>query len=46
MTTFLPAACVPSAFSGLSLFGAEILSVNTVLVTNYSADPLPLLRIT
>jgi hypothetical protein len=44
MTTFLSAACVPSAFSGLSLFGAEIMSVNTV--TNYSADLLPLLRIT
>jgi hypothetical protein len=30
-------ACVPSTFSGVSLFGGEVLSIEAALVTNYSA---------
>ncbi|KAK4154241.1 Tannase/feruloyl esterase [Chaetomidium leptoderma] len=45
-TTGLSAACVPSSFSGLAVFGAELVSVNTALVTNYSASVPPGPRLT
>lgn len=37
MHTSLVKACVPGTFDSLSLFGAEILSLETTLVSNYSA---------
>jgi hypothetical protein len=46
MAASLPAACVPSAFSGLSLFGAEILTIDTALVSNFSAYVPEMLRFT
>lgn len=42
----LSAACVPATFSGLALFGAEFLSVDTILVTNYSAYGVDVARFT
>ncbi|TGJ79726.1 hypothetical protein E0Z10_g9046 [Xylaria hypoxylon] len=38
MCASLLKACVPDTFSGLSLFGGEILSIETTLVSNYSAS--------
>lgn len=38
MPAYLANACVPGTFSNLSLFGGEILSVETTLVSNYSAS--------
>ena len=46
MATPLSAACVPSTFTGLGLFGGEVLSINTALVTNYSAAVPSELRLT
>ncbi|KAH6847539.1 Tannase/feruloyl esterase [Chaetomium sp. MPI-CAGE-AT-0009] len=44
MAASLRAACVPATFSGLGLFGAEVLSIEAVLVTNYTASSHDLLR--
>ncbi|KAI8955150.1 Tannase/feruloyl esterase [Xylaria longipes] len=38
MYASLVKACVPGTFSSLSLFGGEIISLETTLVTNYSAS--------
>ncbi|KAI0542175.1 Tannase/feruloyl esterase [Xylaria digitata] len=38
MYASLLAACVPATFSGLSLFSGEITSLETTLVSNYSAS--------
>ncbi|GAP91338.2 putative tannase and feruloyl esterase [Rosellinia necatrix] len=38
MYTSLAQACEPATFSGLDLFGAEIVSVRASLVSNYSAS--------
>ncbi|KAI1122962.1 Tannase/feruloyl esterase [Nemania abortiva] len=37
MAASLLEACVPGTFGGLNLFGGEIISVETILVSNYSA---------
>lgn len=37
MSTTLIVPCLPETFTGLSLFGAEVLSVAASLVTNYSS---------
>ena len=44
MAASLHAACVPATFSGLGLFGAEVLSVNAALVTNYTASSRDIVR--
>ncbi|EAQ83412.1 hypothetical protein CHGG_09816 [Chaetomium globosum CBS 148.51] len=44
MAASLRAACVPATFSDLGLFGAEVLSINTALVTNYTASSADLIR--
>ena len=36
MVAPLYAACVPSTFSGLAMFGAEVSSISTALITNLS----------
>lgn len=46
MAASLSAACVPSTFSSLALFGGEILSINSALVTNYTAFVPSELRLT
>jgi hypothetical protein len=38
MSVSLLNACSPETFGTLSVFGAEILSINAVIVTNYSAS--------
>jgi hypothetical protein len=38
MASSLIGGCVPSTFNGITLFGAEILSVHTSLVSNYSVS--------
>ena len=38
MATTLTVPCFPETFTGLSLFGAEVLSVAASLVTNYSSS--------
>ncbi|KAK3292852.1 tannase and feruloyl esterase-domain-containing protein [Chaetomium fimeti] len=38
MAASLRAACVPATFGGLGLFGAEVLSIEAALVTNYTAS--------
>lgn len=40
----LASACVPSTFSNITLFGAEILQVDAQLVTNFSATSYSLYR--
>jgi hypothetical protein len=39
-------ACIPSTFTTPSVFGAEVLSIDTSLVTNFSATVLSALRYT
>ncbi|KAI1368521.1 Tannase/feruloyl esterase [Xylaria arbuscula] len=46
MYTSLVKACLPATFSSLSLFGGEILSLETNLVSNYSASVLAAYRFT
>ncbi|KAK3290428.1 Tannase/feruloyl esterase [Chaetomium fimeti] len=46
MAAALSAACVPATFNGLALFGAEILSIDTKPVTNYSTWGLDIARFT
>ncbi|KAK3367718.1 tannase and feruloyl esterase [Podospora didyma] len=46
MATSLAAACVPATFGNLALFGAEILSLQTNLVTNFSASVPGVFRFT
>lgn len=38
MASSLAAACVPSTFNGLSIFGTNILSIDAAVVTNYTAS--------
>ncbi|AEO68166.1 uncharacterized protein THITE_2117584 [Thermothielavioides terrestris NRRL 8126] len=46
MAASLSAACVPSTFTGLSFFGASVLSLEASLVANYSASVPAELRFT
>lgn len=46
MYTSLVKACVPGTFNSLSLFGGEILSLETTLVSNYSAFVSAAFRLT
>ncbi|KAK3346358.1 Tannase/feruloyl esterase [Lasiosphaeria hispida] len=46
MSAFFASLCVPGTFGGLSLHGAEILSVSASLVTNYTASVAAVFRIT
>ncbi len=46
MSATLSAACVPATFSGLGLFGAEVLSINTTLITNFNAYVPDIVRFT
>jgi hypothetical protein len=44
MAASLRAACVHATFNSLSFFGAEVLSINAALVTNYTASSRDILR--
>ncbi|KAK4129730.1 tannase and feruloyl esterase [Parathielavia appendiculata] len=46
MAEVLSAACVPPTFHGIGLFGGEVLSVTTNLVTNFTAWGLDIFRFT